>query len=134
MTEAEMRDWLAKREGDPGEVDRIMSFLIRNLALDDRRFSYMFAEDKRDLSGWGASRIESTLRQRGIDPELARAAATESSESEVDRAVRLLGERGVKAETDRERGRALGLLARRGYSVDDAYAAIRRVEAVNRAA
>lgn len=134
MTEAEMRDWLARREEDPAEVDRIVSFLTRNLALDDRRFSHAFAEDKRNLSGWGASRIESTLRQRGIDPDLAREAAAVSSESEVDRAIRLLGERGVTAATDRERGRALGLLARRGYSVDDAYAAIRRVEAVSRAA
>ena len=43
-------------------------------------------------------------------------------------AVEVLRERGARADSDRERGRALGLLVRRGYAADDAYAAIRALE------
>lgn len=103
-----------------------MDFLKQNLALDDRRFSHAFADDKRDLSGWGADRIESTLRRRGIHGDLAREAALDGEDDEIDRAVKVLAARGAQVETDRERARALGMLARRGYSAEDAYAAIRR--------
>lgn len=126
-----MREWLAARSEDPEEVERVVGFLVENLALDDHRFSRAFADDKRDLSGWGAERIERTLRERGVPGGLAREAASAGAETEVERALRVLEERGAGTGTDRERARALGLLARRGYSSDDAYAAIRRL---NRAA
>ncbi|MCO5315562.1 MAG: RecX family transcriptional regulator [Solirubrobacterales bacterium] len=122
-----MRVWLAEREDDPELVEQTVRFLTENLALDDVRFSRVFADDKRDLAGWGARRIETTLRERGIAPELAREVASGPGESEVDRAVRVLAERGSQVDSDRERGRALGLLARKGYSAEDAYAAIRRL-------
>lgn len=125
-----MRAWLAAREDDPEEVERVIAFLTENLALDDVRFSRAFADDKRDLSGWGAERIERTLRERGIEAALAREVAAAGGESEVERAVRVLEELGASADTDRDRARALGLLARRGYSSEDAYAAIRRLSRV----
>jgi len=132
-TEAEMRSWLADREVEPEEIDRVVGFLIENLAIDDARFARAFAADKRELSGWGSERIEETLRARGIPAALAREAIAPvpdesgETESEVDRAVRVLRERSTDLSEDRGRGRALGLLARRGYSADDAYAAIRRL-------
>ncbi|HNC05299.1 MAG TPA: hypothetical protein PLS38_03230, partial [Solirubrobacterales bacterium] len=49
----------------------------------------------------------------------------EEVETEVDRAVRVLGEKGADLSDDRGRQRALGLLARRGYDAEEAYAAIR---------
>ena len=47
------------------------------------------------------------------------------AETEVERAVRVLNERGADLSDDRGRQRALGLLARRGYEAEEAYAAIR---------
>jgi len=126
-TEAEMREWLAEREVETEEVERVMSYLIENLAVDDRRFAIGYVEDKRRLSGWGNSRIESVLWKRGVPRELIEAAlGCDDGESEVDRATRVLIEKGGELGDDRGRQRALGLLARRGFCAEDAYAAIRR--------
>lgn len=128
-TELEMREWLAAREVEPEEIDRVLEFLIENLAIDDVRFAEAYTRDKRELAGWGSDRIDQTLRKRGVAPELIRAAlAQPGEESEVERAVRVLAERNADLSDARGRQRALGLLARRGYSAEDAYAAIRRAE------
>jgi regulatory protein len=126
-TEAEMRQWLTQREVDPGEIERVMSYLVENLAIDDRRFALGYVEDKRRLSGWGNSRIESALWSRGVPRDLAEMAlGHEDREGEVDRATRVLLEKGVELDDASGRQRALGLLARRGFCAEDAYAAIRR--------
>jgi len=125
-TEAEMRQWLADREVDEEEIDRIIAWLTTNLALDDRAFAFAFAHDKRELSAWGRDRIRKVLMRRGVGRSLIEEAlAGEEGETEVDRAARLLVEKGLPLEDDRGRQRALGLLARRGYEAEEAYAAIR---------
>jgi regulatory protein len=130
-TEREMRQWLVDREVEPEEIERVIDFLIENLALDDRRFAFAYASDKRELSGWGRDRIRETLLRRGVDRILVEealnrpAVAGGEEETEVDRAVRVLNEKGADLSDDRGRQRALGLLARRGYDAEEAYAAIR---------
>ncbi|MCB0857121.1 MAG: RecX family transcriptional regulator [Solirubrobacterales bacterium] len=126
LTEAEMREWLAAREVEEGEAERVVSFLTENLAIDDRAFAVAFASDKRELSGWGKDRIREVLLRRGVERRLVEEALSpDDGESEVDRAVRVLKERGADLGDDRGRQRALGLLARRGYDAEEAYAAIR---------
>lgn len=126
-TESEMREWLVEREAEPEEADRVMACLVENLAIDDKRFANGYAEDKRRLAGWGRGRIESALIKRGVPRHLiAGALAGDEDESEVDRATRVLLGKASELATDRGRQRALGLLARRGFSAEDAYAAIRR--------
>lgn len=126
LTEAEMREWLAIREVDEEEAERVISFLVENLALDDRAFATAFASDKRELSGWGKDRIREVLLRRGVERRLVEEALRpDEGESEVDRAVRVLKEKGAELGDDRGRQRALGLLARRGYDAEEAYAAIR---------
>lgn len=125
-TEFEIREWLAVREVEPEEIERVVEYLIENLAVDDRRFAFAYASDKRELAGWGRDRIREVLLRRGVDRHLIDAALNlTDGESEVDRAVRILVEKGVGLDDDRGRQRALGLLARRGYEADEAYAAIR---------
>ena len=66
------------------------------------------------------------LLRRGVERRLVEEALSpDDGESEVDRAVRVLKERGADLGDDRGRQRALGLLARRGYDAEEAYAAIR---------
>jgi len=129
-TVVEMRQWLADREVEEEEIDRVVNFLIENEALDDRKFAFAYVSDKRELSGWGRTRIRESLLKRGLRRDLIQEAldqASEDEESEVDRAARVLEERGADLSDDRGRSRALGLLARRGYSSEEAYAAIRRM-------
>ncbi len=94
--------------------------------IDDERFATQYAEDKRRLSGWGSERIERSLIGRGIPSQLASAAVGAGAEGELERAEALVSERFADLDDERERQRALGLLARRGFSSDNAYEAIRR--------
>ena len=124
---AEMREWLEEREVEPEEIDRVVNFLIENEALDDRKFAFAFVSDKRELAGWGRTRIRETLRKRKIPRNyIEEALNVDDGDSEVDRATRVLEERSADLSDDRGRSRALGLLSRRGYSAEDSYAAIRR--------
>lgn len=130
-TEAEMRKWLVEREVDSDELERVIDYLVENLALDDRRYAFAYTSDKRELSGWGRDRIRAALLERGIASLLVEEALEQGpavggeAETEVERAVRVLKERGADLSDNPGRQRALGLLARRGYEAEEAYAAIR---------
>ncbi len=125
-TESEMREWLAAREIEPEEIDRVLDYLVENLAIDDERYALAFTADKRELAGWGRDRIRATLLKRGVPRHfIEEAVGAGETEAEVDRAVRVLIDKGADLDDDRGRQRALGLLARRGYEAEEAYAAIR---------
>lgn len=124
-TTAEIVDWLAERDYGPEEIESAVGRLIEYGELDDARFAREFAQDKRDLAGWGPERIAATLHERGIDRELVEAVAVETHGEQVERAVALLQERRFVLADDPDRRRALGLLGRRGYGYEVAHEAIR---------
>lgn len=127
-TVAELRAWLRERGIDDEVVELALAELIDLGELDDERFAFAFAEDKRDLAGWGAERIEAALIDRGLDRGLVDRACTERREAQLDRAAAQLRSRGESLEGDRQRARALSYLTRRGYEYELAYDAIRAVE------
>lgn len=129
-TAAEMRRLLADRGLSEPVVEEVMAELEAVGSIDDAEFARRFCEDKRELAGWGSERIAEALRQRGIGREEIEAAlAAEDGSSEIERALALLEGRGFDLTLERDRARALGLLARRGYESEVAYDAIRRLEA-----
>jgi regulatory protein len=96
--------------------------------LDDARFVQRFSEDRRHLDGWGDERIRRRLREQGIPEELL--GQPPEPQDELEAALAVLSSRvGRAPRDDRERRRALGLLARRGYQLELAYEAVRRFEA-----
>ncbi len=128
-TESELRAWLAEREVAEAEIEEVIALLIEAGAIDDAGFARRYAEDKRQLAGWGPDRISTALQGRGVAPEHIDAAlGPDDEEAQLERAVRLLGDRGMGCESERERERALRLLVRRGYPLELAYEAVRRVE------
>jgi regulatory protein len=128
-TVVEVRRNLAARGVDEATVARAVAELERQGYLDDGRYARRFTEDRRALDDWGAERIERSLLSVGVEPELiAEALATRSSGGELEAAVELLRRRLPPPRDDRERNRALGLLARRGYALELAHDAIRRYE------
>jgi regulatory protein len=128
-TISELREWLGARDLHPDDVEATVNRLIEIGELDDEKFARLYAEDKRELRGWGPERIRETLIGRGIDSRTAgSAAAAESSEDQIERAEALLLKRGTNAGEESGRAKALAFLARRGYDYDVAYAAIRRLE------
>jgi regulatory protein len=129
-TVAELRRHLERKRVEPTGIDAAVAELERQGYLDDARFARRFAEDRRSLDAWAADRIERRLVALGIEPRLAAATVAAASEhDELGAAVDLLRRRMRTApRTDRERERALGLLARRGYELELAYDAVRAFE------
>jgi regulatory protein len=129
-TVAEVRRHLERKRIEPGGIDAALAELQRMGYLDDARFVQRFAEDRRRLDGWGTDRIERRLTALGIEPGLIASGLTgEAGHDELAAAIAVLKRRFQAApSTDRERERALGLLARRGYELDLAYEAVRSFE------
>ena len=124
-TVAELGSWLQARGVDSDEVEAVVGHLAETGTLDDRRFAARYAEDKRELAGWGEERIRMALAQRGVTEEHI-SAAVQAGGDETDRAVALLNGRGMSLSDALERNRAFGFLVRRGYSAEVAYEAVRR--------
>jgi regulatory protein len=128
-TESELRGWLAEREVAEAEIEEVIALLIEAGAIDDASFARRYADDKRELAGWGPDRISRALEGRGVRREqIDVALAGDDEEAQLGRAVALLGDRGMSCADRRERERALGLLVRRGYPLELAYEAVRTVE------
>ena len=126
-TRAELEEWLRRRDFTADQIADALHRLVSIGELDDERFARRFAEDKRELRGWGPERIHRALVARGVDGELI-AAALEGDDrtTQLERAVALLERRGEALSDDARRSRALGHLTRRGYDYELAYEAIRR--------
>ena len=128
-TESELRGWLGERAVEEAEVEEVIALLIEAGAIDDASFARRYAEDKRELAGWGPDRISKALEGRGVAREHIEAAlAGEDENAQLERATALLGDRGLRCGSEQERERALGLLVRRGYPLELAYEAVRQVE------
>jgi regulatory protein len=132
-TESELRTWLAEREVGEPEIEEVIALLIEARAIDDESFARRYAEDKRQLAGWGPERISASLESRGVPRvQIEAALAGEDADAQLQRAIALLGDRGMSCANKRERERALGLLVRRGYPLELAYEAVRTVERPSR--
>jgi regulatory protein len=123
---AEVVAWLERRGYDAAQVEAAIARLTEAGELDDARFARRYAEDKRELRGWGTTRIHDALQARGIAPATLEAALEgESEATEVGRARDLLIRRSRPLSEQADRTRALGFLTRRGYDYEVAYEAIR---------
>ena len=129
-TVAQLRQHLASRGVAEPTIDDAVVTLIRHGHLDDARYAWTFAENRRALDGWGPERIERALLAAGVPGELVAAAlGVRDADEELDAAVALLRRRCREVPaTDRERERALGLLVRKGYDIELAYEAVRAFE------
>jgi regulatory protein len=129
-TRAELEGWLDERGFDPDEVASAIELLVATGTLDDLRFARRYAEDKRELRGWGPERIRESLASRGVAPDLVETVLGDDDHTDqIERAIQLLERRGEGLDGDRERSRALAYLTRRGYEHEVAYEAVRAVHA-----
>jgi regulatory protein len=126
-TEHEMRTHLERAGAEAEAIDEAVRILYELEYLDDARFAVRFTQDKRELEGWGAERIQRRLIELGVDREHVDAAVTQDAESgsELERALELLRRRFPEPPHDRRsRDRALGVLIRKGYEPDLALEAL----------
>jgi regulatory protein len=113
------------------EAERIevLTRLVEDGSIDDERFARRYAEDKRELAGWGPDRIRAALADRGAPEGLIDAALGVEDEDEVvARATAVLARSGTEVADERGRQRALAQLARRGFPLEAAYDAVRALE------
>jgi len=130
-TVLEVSRHLAGKGVEPDTVTAALAELGRQGYVDDVRYAQMFAEDRRKLDGWGSERIERRLAEVGVDPEIvASVVSGREPGAELQDALDVLERRIAEPpQDDRGRERALGLLVRRGYDLDTAYAAVRAFSA-----
>ena len=128
-TAAELAEVLAARGVSDGVAVAVLRHLAEIGELDDERFARAYAQDKRELRGWGPDRIRATLVERGVDRATAESASTEPHSEQTERAASMLADRGERLVDDAARSRALGYLARRGFDAEVAYEAVRRAAA-----
>ncbi len=129
-TVLEVRRQLESKRVEPATIDQALTELTSQGYLDDARYARLFAEDRRNLDGWGSERIERKLVAVGVPADVIEATlGAQSSEKELAAAVAVLSRRlPIPPSDEREREKALGLLVRRGYELDVAYAAVRAFE------
>ena len=133
-TASELGEWLRARGCEGEDADDAVSRLAEAGVLNDDRFARLYARDKRELRGWGPDRIAESLRARGVDEGIIDRVASESDAESAQRALELLEHCGAEAADERSRQRALALLARRGYTLEASYDAVRALEGRSRAA
>jgi regulatory protein len=134
-TEAEVRRNFTRKRVEPALVEEVVSALLEGNYLDDAAFARRFAEDRRNLDGWGSERIERRLAELGVERELIRAALAAGgggddeggAHDELGAACELLARRfPIPPDNPRDRDRALGFLVRKGYELELAHDALRR--------
>jgi len=129
-TAHELTLWLKGRGFGIEEIEVALRRLFEAEVLDDERFARCFAEDKRELMGWGAERIREALLARGVEGSIVDAVLTaDSYGDQLGRAREVLVRRGRPLEGNADRQRALDYLARRGYDYEIAYEAVRSLSA-----
>ena len=128
-----MRRNFTRKRIDPALVEEVVAALLEGGYLDDAAFAQRFVEDRRNLDGWGAERIERRLNELGVDRardprrpgrrRRTRTTATTSSQAACDLLARRFPH---PPETPRDLERALGFLVRKGYELELAHDALRR--------
>lgn len=125
----ELRSELLQRDHDPHIVEDIIDEFRENLYLDDLGLARVTTENLRDLKRASRGQIRLKLRERKIPDEAIEAALAELDDDDEyallaaaaqDRARKLQGLDRHVAER-----RLLGFLARRGWSGEPAYRAVR---------
>lgn len=128
-----MEGLLREKGVDEAALALAIDQLHEDGALDDERFAIRYAEDKRELAGWGPERIRKALKERGLPDDLIDPAlAAESRDDQLQRAMDFLASKDLAVEGPEERRKTLGALARRGFESEVSYEAMREHERTRR--
>jgi regulatory protein len=127
-TVAELRRVLERKRAEPSDIAVVLEELVSEKWVDDAAYARRFTEDRRNLDGWGAERIARRLAALGVDREdIDAALAARAGSDEREAALELLQRRFPDPPADpRDRNRALGMLARKGYELELAHDVLRR--------
>ena len=123
------RKALKAMEGDADAADRIVSSLVKDRFVDDRRYAAAFAREKSSLQGWGPVKIRFQLRGKGISDEIISEALQEvDPEKAASKLDKLAADKYRLLKDDPQcKLKLLKVLLSRGYGYDEVEAAVSRV-------
>jgi regulatory protein len=131
LSEAQVRQRLARRGHDPGDIDEAVERLLTERALDDRRVAAAIARTETSLRGRGKLRVRIQIERAGIAKAVAKQAVDEAL-ADVDQDTLLeaallkrLRGRAMIAD-DRERQRLYRYLVGQGFEGDRVLALLSR--------
>jgi regulatory protein len=119
----ELKQRLRLKGYDAETIEHVLDRMRQWRFQDDRRFAEAFAASSIKSRSLAGRVVQSELRRRGIDKELAAQASTISPEDERANARKLATKRWGQLAAyplETRRRRVAGLLARRGYSYETA--------------
>ena len=124
-SERELRFKLERRDYKPAVIDEVLSQLVDDGYLSDARFAEVFVRSRHER-GTGPLKIRAELRERGVDEGMVEDAFRELGADWFDAARRQRDRRfGVTPPQDfRERARQMRFLQQRGFSGEQARAAL----------
>ena len=119
-TEKELRERLVGKKYELDNIDDVLAKLTKISLINDQKFAENYVRDKLSISRRGPRRIYFELIKRGVAKEIAEVATKLiSREEELETAESLLQSRQrqwFKLDPLVRKRRAIGLLARRGFS------------------
>ncbi len=122
-TAKSLASYLARRGYLPEVASSVVSRFVENRWVDDERFARLFAESRPDLGRAGLGR---ELVKRGVPaPVAARVSGERSDRESAGGLISLLRRRYGGLPKEAALRRALGFLARRGFSGAEAWRAAR---------
>ena len=133
-TAARMREKLRGRGFDDTDAEAALGRMVSEGWVDDRRFAERFAESALDSGRYYGPRLRQEMRRRGLPPELVSEVlgrvSLERDEAEEVRAIveRRFSGFSFSIASDREKGRTIGFLQRRGFSLSAILRVLRATE------
>lgn len=119
---SEIQQKLVQWETDPNDRDAIISYLIEEKYIDERRYCRAYALDKMRYNHWGRVKIDQMLRLLQVDREARINALTELPEEEYKETLRHVAQSklsSIKARNDYERRtKLIRFLLGRGFEMD----------------
>lgn len=130
VTEKQLRDYLARKNGEPEMIDRVIARFVSAKLLDDVEFATVWVRTRRSIRGSGPSTLRRELKQRGVADFIIETAVNERHGDDYELALslaqrRVNGLRGL--ERDAQFRRLMGFLQRRGHTPGVALAVTKEV-------
>ena len=133
-TVARLREKLHGRGFDDADVEAVLGRMVSEGWVDDRRFAERFVESALASGRYYGPRLRQEMRRRGLQPELVSEVIGrvlgERDEAEEVRAIveRRFSGFSFSSASDREKGRTIRFLQRRGFSLSAILRALRATE------
>ena len=133
LSEAQIRQRLARREHDPEAIDAAVARLLEERAIDDARVAAAIARTETGIRKRGRLRVRRKIESAGISPATARRAVDEvfgalDDEDLLQSALAKRLRRGASIADQREFNRLYRYLVGQGFEPDRVLARLKKLK------